>query len=94
MDDKSFTERIDVAGADLKERIKELFRDADAKRVVIKDSQDKELMAIPLTWSVAGGAFAVVTAPVLAAVAAIAGTAAKFRLEVERTGAPEDPEGA
>ena len=86
MSDKTFTERIEVAGNDLVERVKELARDADAKRVVIRDEHDKELLAFPLSWGVAGGAVAVLAAPLLAAVAAVGALASNVRLEVERTG--------
>ena len=86
MTDKTFTERIEVAGSDLVERVKELAKDADAKRVIIRDQEDKELISFPLSWGVAGGALAVFATPLLAAVAAIGGLAAKVRLEVERVG--------
>lgn len=90
MAERTFTERIEVAGKDLVDRIKELATDADAKRVVIRDQEEKELLSVPLTWGFAGGAVAVVAAPVLAAVAAIGGLAARFSLDVVRTEDPAD----
>lgn len=87
---RTFTERIETTGAELADRVKDLARQADTRRVVIKDQDGKELMSLPMTWSVAGGALAVVAAPLLAAVAAIGGAVAKVRLEVERV----VPEGA
>lgn len=87
---RTFTERIETTGAELTERVKELARQADTRRVVIKDQGGKELLSLPLTWGVAGGALAVVAAPLLAAVAAVGGAMAHVRLEVERV----SPEGA
>lgn len=95
---RTFTHRIEVAGSELVDRVKELAKDADARRVVIRDQDDKELLAFPLSWGVAGGALAVMAAPMLAAVAAVGGALAKVKLEVERTNGPpaqdDDPEPA
>lgn len=94
----TFTERIETTGGELLERVKGLAKDANAKRVLIKDQDGKELVAVPLGWGVAGGALAVIAAPVLAAVAAIGGAMANVQLEVERVGeaptatdGPQDP---
>lgn len=89
---RTFTERIETTGAELADRVKELARQADTRRVVIKDQSGRELMSLPLTWGMAGGALAVMAAPLLAAVAAIGGAMAKVRLEVERV-APEGSAG-
>ena len=86
---RTFTERIETTGGELVDRVKELARQADTRRVIIKDQDDKELMSLPLSWGLAGGAVAVFAAPLLAAVAALGGAMANVRLEVERT----DPAG-
>lgn len=84
MAERKWTQRIEVAGEELVEQVKSLFNDANAKRVVIRDQNDRELLAVPLTLGVAGGAITVLAAPVLAAVAAIGGVLARVRLDVER----------
>lgn len=83
---RTFTERLEVTGAELVDRVKELANDADTRRVVIKDQHDKELLSLPLTWGLAGGALAVVATPMLAVLGAIGGAVAKLKLEVERVG--------
>ncbi|QFG68609.1 DUF4342 domain-containing protein [Ornithinimicrobium pratense] len=88
---RTFTERIETTGAELTERVKELAKQADTRRVVIKDQDGKELLSLPLTWGMAGGALAVVAAPLLAAVAAVGGAMANVRLEVERVSPPGSP---
>ncbi|WP_181010004.1 DUF4342 domain-containing protein [Ornithinimicrobium sufpigmenti] len=88
---RTFTERFETTGAELTERVKELAREADTRRVVIKDQDGKELMSVPLTWGMAGGALAVVASPLLAAVAAVGGAMAKVRLEVERVSPQGSP---
>lgn len=81
-----FIEQIEVAGVDAVAKVKELFSDATAKRVVLRDSDGRELISVPLTLGVAGGALAVLAAPALAAVAAVGGAVAKVRIDVEREG--------
>lgn len=81
---RSFTETIEVAGEQLASTVKDLFEDAGAKRVTIRTHEGKELLSVPLTLGVAGGALAVIIAPVLSAIAAIGGVVAKLKLEVER----------
>lgn len=83
-DPQGFTEKIEVAGEQLVNTVKNLFDDASAKRVTIRTQEGKELLSVPLTVGVAGGAAAVLIAPVLAGVAAIGGAVAKLQLDVER----------
>ena len=91
MTERKWTQRMEVAGEELVDQVKALFDDANAKRVVIRDQQDRELLAVPLTLGVAGGAITVLAAPILAAVAAIGGVVAKVRLDMERVGNPTIP---
>lgn len=80
----TFTEKIEVAGDKLAATVKNLFEDAGAKRVTIRTGDGKELMSIPLTFGVAGGALAFLVAPLLSTVAVIGGAFAKLTLEIER----------
>lgn len=83
-DRRGFTERIEVSGEQLVAKIKELYRDASARSVIVRDRSGRQLLKIPLAVGVAGGAFAVITAPVLTAVAAIGGKLARVSLDIER----------
>lgn len=85
---RSFIENLDVAGDQLVGTIKNLYDDASAKRVTIRNESGKELLTVPLTLGVAGGGLALLFAPMLTLVAAIGGAVAKLKLEVERE--PED----
>lgn len=80
----TFTEKIEVAGEQLASTVKNLFEDANAKRVTIRTQDGKELMSIPLTYGVAGGALAFLVAPLIATVTVIGGAIAKLSLEIER----------
>lgn len=85
---KSFTEQITVAGKDLVNEVKRLMHDSTAKRIVIRNEQGKELMAIPLVAGAGIGIAAIFYAPTLAAVAGLAAVLGSYRLDVERTGTP------
>ena len=89
-----FVEQIEVAGEDLVGKVKELFADANAKRVILRDSEGRELVSVPLTLGMAGGAVAVLAAPALAAVAAVGGAIAKVRVDIERDTPPSGPSDA
>ena len=61
-------EEFKVTGADVKEKVRELIKAGNARRIIIKNEQGNTVVEIPLTW----GAVGVVLVPTLAAVGAIA----------------------
>lgn len=81
---RTFTEQFEVAGDQLLSTVKALFDDANARRLTIRGQDGRELLAMPLTAGIAGGALAFMVAPVLTVVAAIGGALANVTLEVER----------
>lgn len=86
-DDKArtFTERIEVAGSEAVATIKKLVADGDVRRIIIRDQQGKQLLAVPMNAGVAAGGIAVLASPTVAAITALVAVLAKVRLEVERT---------
>ena len=76
-------ERFTVAGSKLVEKVKELIRQGNVRRVRLIH-EEKALIDIPLTVGVPAAAVAVLAAPVLAAVAAIAGLVTECTIEVEK----------
>jgi hypothetical protein len=77
-------ERFKVHGKDLGAKIRELIHEGNVRRIIIKNEQGHTFMEVPITVATVG----VIAAPVLAAIAALAGMAANFSVEVER-----DPHG-
>jgi hypothetical protein len=75
---------FDVSSDGLVGKVKELFQDAQVKRVVIKDGKGKTLLSIPVTWGAAGTLAVVAFAPWLAAIGVVAGLVTKCTVEVER----------
>ncbi len=79
-EEEVYTEEHKVQGDGLVARVKELIHEGNIRRIIIKNSEGKTLIEIPLTIGVAGLAFA----PVLAALGALAALAADFTLVVEK----------
>ena len=73
-----------VTSDKLVEKVKDVVHDANVKKIIVKDKNDKVLLTIPVTWGAAGVIATVVLAPWLAALGAIAALAAKCTIEVER----------
>lgn len=78
-----WTEELKVKGDALLSKVKEIVHEGNVRRIIIKDSDGKILIEVPLTVGVVG----VLVAPVAAAIGAIAALAADYSIEVER----EDP---
>ena len=73
-------EQFKVHGKDLAAKIKELIHEGNVRRIIVKDEHGHTFMEIPLTVAAIG----VIAAPIVAAVAAIAGMVANFTVVVER----------
>jgi hypothetical protein len=77
---KDWTEELKVQGDALLGKVKELAHEGNVRRIIIKDSQGKTLIEVPLTLGVVG----TLVAPVAAAIGAIAALAADYSIVVER----------
>ncbi|MCX6798042.1 MAG: DUF4342 domain-containing protein [Candidatus Falkowbacteria bacterium] len=77
---KTKTFRFKVNGHEVLSKIKELIKEGNVRRIIIKNEKDEILMEIPLTAAVIGTVFA----PILAAVGALAALMNKCTIEVEK----------
>jgi hypothetical protein len=77
---KSSSEQFKVYGHEVLKKIKELIKEGNIQRIIIKNEKGKSLMEIPMTFAVVGTVFA----PVLAAIGALAAVLNKCTIEVER----------
>ncbi|MCW3991339.1 MAG: DUF4342 domain-containing protein [Candidatus Bathyarchaeota archaeon] len=73
-------EEFQVATDDLVGRVKELIREGNIRRIVVKNEEGETLLEIPVTIGVIGILFA----PYLAALGAIAAMATRCTIAVER----------
>jgi hypothetical protein len=78
-DDRTWCETIKLEGGQLVDQIKQLIREGNVRRIVIKQG-DRVVAEFPLTVGVVGAVFA----PVLAAVAVIATLVTDCSIEIER----------
>lgn len=82
------TQVFSVSSNDLEQRVKDLIREGNVTRIVVKDEAGKELIAIPATVGVLGA----LLAPTWAALGVIAALATKCTLVVERQGTKTVPQ--
>lgn len=75
-------ETFEVNGDTLIQKVKELIREGNIRKISIKDKSDKVLIVFPLTVGVVG----TVLAPVLAAVGALAALVGECSISVEKEG--------
>jgi len=73
-------ESFSVNGENLLNKIKELIKEGNVRKIIIHDHSGKELMSFPLTIGVVGTLFA----PVLAAIGALAALVGECSITVER----------
>ena len=74
------TEDIDVKGDDLVGKLKELVREGNVQRIIVKNDEGETLVEIPVTI----GVVRALLAPVWAAVGAIAALVTDCTVTVER----------
>jgi hypothetical protein len=73
-------ERVHTTGDRLLETVKRIVREGNARRIVIRNEDDKVLLEFPMTAGVVGAALL----PVWAAVGAVAALVGNCSIEVER----------
>jgi len=73
-------EEFKVSGEDISEKIKEIIKEGNARRIIIKNEDDESVAEFPLTI----GAVGALIAPILAAVGAIAALLTKCTIVVEK----------
>ncbi len=74
------TEEHTVSGDKLLEKVKQIIRDGNARKITIRNEAGKSLLEIPLTLGVVG----VVLAPVWIAIGTIAALAGRYTIVVEK----------
>lgn len=73
-------ESFNINGEDLLNKVKELIREGNIRKITIQDKSGKELMSFPLSVGVLGALFA----PVLAGLGAMAALIGECTITVER----------
>ena len=79
-EEKTFTEEIRITGEELLAKVKELVREGNVRRIIVKNEEGKILVEIPLTLGVVGA----ILAPSLAALGAVAALVTNCTIVVEK----------
>ena len=79
-EENSKREEFKVNGDEIVKKIKELIKEGNIRRIIIKNEKDETIVEFPLTIAVVG----TVIAPVLAAVGALAALMTNCTIVVER----------
>ena len=85
---KEWTEEFRVAGTRVVDRIKELIREGNVRKIVVRKGDGSVLKEFTLTQGMAVGGLLALLAPGLAALGAIAAFATDIRIQVVRVGEP------
>ncbi|PKK86079.1 MAG: hypothetical protein CVT48_02740 [Thermoplasmata archaeon HGW-Thermoplasmata-1] len=81
---KTWTETIEVAGKEAVDKIKDVVREGNVRKVIIKSEKGKTLLEIPMTGAVIAGGVITLANPILAAIAALAALVARIKIEIVR----------
>ncbi len=73
-------EEFKVSGEDVLKKVKELIKEGNIRRIIIKDEEDKVLIEMPLTIGVVGA----LLLPFFAAIGTIAALVTKCTIVVEK----------
>jgi hypothetical protein len=79
--EKTNQESFKVSGGDILSKIKEIVKEGNARKIIIKNDKDEVIMEFPLTI----GAIGAVLAPTFAAVGALAALVTDCTIIVEKT---------
>ncbi len=77
---QSYEESFKVSGDEIISKIKEIIKEGNARRIIIKNEKEVTIMEFPLTV----GAIGIVLAPIFAAIGAIAALATDCTIVVEK----------
>ncbi len=87
---KSLTEEVEVAGHQLVGEVNRLLAEGNVRKLVIRSENGDVMLSLPLTGGALAGGIVALAAPWLVVIGAIAGLAAKVKLEVVRNPPSDD----
>lgn len=82
---KTVTEEIEGVGNQVVERLQDVLRQGNVRRLIVKSADDKIIIDTTLTLgAVAGGLIGLMTGPIGLIIAALGATIARLKIEVIR----------
>lgn len=83
-------EEVEIATGELITKVKELLKEGNIRRLIIKDMNDKTILEVPLNAGVVIGGAVTLMSPLLAVLGALTGVLAKVKVEIVRVENSED----
>ncbi len=74
-----------VAGQDLLRKVKEIVREGNVRKIVLRDDKGKQLLELPLTLGLVG----IAVAPLWAVLGTVGAVALNYTIEIIRKEEPE-----
>lgn len=84
------TEEFRLSGEAVVTKIRELIREGNVRRIMVKNEAGNTLIEIPLTAGMAVGIATIWMFPIWAAIAAVAALATRLTIVVERVDRPKE----
>lgn len=84
VEEKRVNEQLEVAGNQVVERVKGLIEEGNVRRLILRNTEGRVLLEIPLTAGVAVGGAVLWMNPLLAGLGAIAALIARVNIEIVR----------
>ncbi|MBZ0277167.1 MAG: DUF4342 domain-containing protein [Anaerolineae bacterium] len=81
---KTISEELEVAGNQLVDRVQDLVKQGNVRRIIIKNPEDDVLLEMSLTMGAVAGGVLALGAPWLAALGAVAALIARVKIEIVR----------
>ena len=78
--DEWFEQDVKVKGRELLDKVKQIIREGNARKIIIKNDKGETFLEIPVSV----GVFGLLFAPVAAAIGAMAAIATDFTITVQR----------
>ena len=91
-EETTWTEEVEISGSEVVDRVKELIAEGNVRRLIIRNSENKQLLEIPLTAGVAVGGVVTIFALPLAILGAAAALLANVKLQIVRTQGEDEKE--
>src|SRR5262249_22825364 len=89
---RTFTEELSIAGNQLVEKIEQLIKEGNIRRIILKEQGGRTLLEMPRTSGAVVGTGIAISAMPLAIIAAVAAYVAKVQVVIERYENPADAE--
>ena len=90
--EKTIFEEFEVAGKQIFKRVKELIRQGNVRRIIIKDKRGEKLIETPFIWGAGGIGTMIILTPFLSALSFVALMVSEATITVERAAGYDEKE--